>query len=125
MTQAAEPNRHSNSQVVYLSNLAYEVYEGAIRDMFAQEGIQVAKVQLMKKGSSNRTHNSGLASVILTAQQDVDKSCKQLDGKPLYGRPVLVRRDKFEADQPGYKDTQPLQEHLEQHVSNVIAQAQY
>jgi hypothetical protein len=63
-----------------------------------------ANVQLLKKGSFNRHHlNSGLACISLTSQLDVDNSCKILDGQQLLGRPMIIRRDKYEPDNHSYK----------------------
>lgn len=61
-----------------------------------------SSVQLIKKGSFNRQRNSGLACVVLSKSSDVDNSCKTLDGKNVMGRPMIVRKNKFEDDQPSY-----------------------
>lgn len=65
-------------------------------------------IQLIKKGSMNRKHNSGLATVKLQSVDDVQRCCERLDGKVFQsgselasGRPMIVRADKFECDQPG------------------------
>jgi RNA recognition motif-containing protein len=64
-----------------------------------------SSVQLLKKGSFNRCRNSGLACVTITCSGDVQHCCNLMDGKQIYGRPMIVRKDKFEADDPAYDST--------------------
>jgi hypothetical protein len=69
-------------------------------------------VELLKKGSFNRRHNSGLATVRLASAADAER-CTLLDGKQLQvgadaasARPMIVRKDKFESCQLGYSPPQ-------------------
>jgi hypothetical protein len=64
-----------------------------------------SSVQLLKKGSFNRCRNSGLACITLTKSSDVQHCCEVMDGKQVYGRPMIVRKDKFEPDDPAYDST--------------------
>jgi hypothetical protein len=70
-------------------------------------------VQLLKKGSFNRRHNAGLATVKLASPADVARCCNLLDGKLLQvgadaasSRPLIVCRNKFECCQLGYVSQQ-------------------
>lgn len=74
-------------------------------------------VELIKKGSFNRRHNSGLATVKVASAADAARSCELLDGKMLQvgadtasGRPMIVRKNKFECCQLGYGQQQEEQE---------------
>jgi RNA recognition motif-containing protein len=46
--------------------------------------------------------NSGLATVVVATSTDVALACRELDGKLLYNRPMIVRKDKFVEDELGY-----------------------
>jgi hypothetical protein len=59
-------------------------------------------VQLLKKGSFNRCSNSGLACITLAKHSDVERCCDVMDGKAIYGRPMIIRKDKFVSDDPAY-----------------------
>lgn len=61
-----------------------------------------SSVQFLKKGSLNRTRNSGLACVTVSNADDVEASCRALDSELVHGRPMIVRKDKFVQDQSGY-----------------------
>uniref|UniRef100_A0A383W493 RRM domain-containing protein n=1 Tax=Tetradesmus obliquus TaxID=3088 RepID=A0A383W493_TETOB len=88
--------------VIYVSNLPYEAHEELVQQAFEDEQFAVGSVQLLKKGSFNRCRNSGLACVTLAKRSDTERCCSVMDGKPLYGRPMIVRKDKFVADDPAY-----------------------
>ncbi|WIA22754.1 hypothetical protein OEZ86_009711 [Tetradesmus obliquus] len=88
--------------VIYVSNLAYEAHEKLVQQAFEDEQFAVGSVQLLKKGSFNRCRNSGLACVTLAKRSDTERCCNVMDGKPIYGRPMIVRKDKFVADDPAY-----------------------
>jgi RNA recognition motif-containing protein len=109
-----------------LSNLPYEATESTIRDVFEEQAVPVvrtaqvldlqqpawqcqdnlpllqASVQLLKKGPSGRQRNSGLACITLGRPADVARCCQEMDGAEVLGRPMIVRPDKYEQDDPGY-----------------------
>eukprot|EP00882_Tetradesmus_deserticola_P009651 GHRQ01010189.1.p2 GENE.GHRQ01010189.1~~GHRQ01010189.1.p2 ORF type:complete len:139 (+),score=48.65 GHRQ01010189.1:435-851(+) len=91
--------------VVYVSNLPYEAHEASVQQAFESERVAVSSVQLLKKGSFNRCHNSGQACVMLARHSDVEHCCGVMDGKEVYGRPMIVRKAKFESDDPAYDST--------------------
>jgi hypothetical protein len=62
-----------------------------------------ASVQLLKKGPSGRQRNSGLACITLGKSADVARCCQEMDGAEVMGRPMIVRPDKYEPDDPGYE----------------------
>lgn len=73
-------------------------------------------MELLKKGSFNRRHNSGLATARVASAGDAERCCALLDGKQLQvgadaasARPMIVCRDKFECCQLGYSPQQPEQ----------------
>lgn len=78
--------------------------------------VNQANIQLLQKGSFNRKHNSGLATVQLVSAADAERCCELLDGKVLHtgadpagGRPMIVRRNKFVESQLNYDGQHPEQ----------------
>ena len=46
------------------------------------------------QGLPGRMKSSGMASVFLKSDEDVQKACQQVDGRKVFGRPAIVRKDK-------------------------------
>ncbi|GBF94212.1 hypothetical protein Rsub_06482 [Raphidocelis subcapitata] len=88
---------------VFVSNLTHNAVGDNIKEAFAAKGIDVARVEIMKKGAPFRRRGAGLAVVALERAADSRRCCELLDGKPLLGRPMIVRRDRFEEDDAAYQ----------------------
>ena len=57
-------------------------------------------MELLHKGIGSRMRRSGLAAVQLAApSQGARRACQLLDGKPVLGRRMIVRPDRFVEDQ--------------------------
>ncbi|KXZ45033.1 hypothetical protein GPECTOR_59g641 [Gonium pectorale] len=91
--------------VVYVSNLPYEATYDSVEAAFEKEGIEVERIELLRKGAGTRTKVCGLAAVTLLDGADPDAICKKMDGKSCLGRPMIVRLDKFCADDLAYTPT--------------------
>ncbi|GFR52691.1 hypothetical protein Agub_g15317 [Astrephomene gubernaculifera] len=96
-----------NGPVVYLSNLPYEATHDSVEAEFEKEGYDVERIELIKKGAGSRTKACGLAAVTLKEGTDPDVCCKKMDGKSLFGRPMIVRKDKFCSDDLAYSPQAP------------------
>lgn len=89
--------------LVYVSNLPYEATRSAVEEVFGDEGIEPARIEFILKGQDNRKRNSGLATVTLKSVEDAVKACKVVDGKPVFGRPMIIRANRFVEDVSDYK----------------------
>ncbi|KAI8462744.1 MAG: hypothetical protein J3K34DRAFT_446943 [Monoraphidium minutum] len=89
---------------VYLSNLAYEATPDNVTNAFLAEKIAPVRVELLLKGAPTRQQHSGLAVVHLATEADTARSCAAVDGKRLLGRPMVVRKDRFEEDPVWWDD---------------------
>ncbi|PNH02879.1 hypothetical protein TSOC_011109, partial [Tetrabaena socialis] len=65
------------------------------------------RVELLKKGAGTRIKSCGLAAVTLKASIDAEQCCKKVDGKLCFGRPMIVRMDKFCGDDLAYLPKAP------------------
>ncbi|PNW74169.1 hypothetical protein CHLRE_13g588050v5 [Chlamydomonas reinhardtii] len=92
----------ASPQIIYVSNLPYEATNDAIEAAFEKEGFEVEHIELIKKGSGTRTKACGLAAVSLPNGLELADVCKKMDGKSCFGRPMIVRLDKFCGDDLAY-----------------------
>jgi hypothetical protein len=53
------------------------------------------RVELLLKGAPTRRRHSGMAVVHLATAADATRGCQALDGKPVLGRPMIVRKDRW------------------------------
>ncbi|GLC49404.1 hypothetical protein PLESTB_000215600 [Pleodorina starrii] len=88
--------------IIYVSNLPYEATNDALEAAFEKEGYDVDHIELIRKGAGTRTKACGLAAVTLKAGTDREVCCRKMDGKGCFGRPMIVRLDKFCGDDLAY-----------------------
>eukprot|EP00192_Tetraselmis_astigmatica_P017030 CAMPEP_0117662434 /NCGR_PEP_ID=MMETSP0804-20121206/8051_1 /TAXON_ID=1074897 /ORGANISM="Tetraselmis astigmatica, Strain CCMP880" /LENGTH=124 /DNA_ID=CAMNT_0005469333 /DNA_START=221 /DNA_END=595 /DNA_ORIENTATION=+ len=86
---------HRDEKVVYVSNLVYALQGTSLEDAFYDEGLEVAHVELLKKGTGSATTGCGLAVVTMHSMADKQKALQAMNGKLLFGRPMAVLADKF------------------------------
>lgn len=73
---------------LYIGNLAFAVNEGTLESFFAENGIEVEKVDLIRDVSTGRSR--GFAFVLLKAGQDSQKAIDITNGKEMSGRQINV-----------------------------------
>ncbi len=74
-------------------------------------------MELLKKGHGSHLKTCGLGVVTLKdPQANLDACIEALDGQPLWGRPIIVRKDKFVEDNAAYEHVPAV------HVQQVPAQ---
>src|SRR5262245_34617562 len=73
---------------LYVGNLAFAVNEGTLQGFFAENGIEVEKVDLIRDVSTGRSR--GFAFVLLKAGQDFQKAIDVTNGKEMSGRQINV-----------------------------------
>eukprot|EP00798_Chlamydomonas_sp_ICE-L_P030527 gene30527-35556_t len=89
---------------VFVSNLPFEISEAVVRDAFWEIAeIDPEHVELLKKSLfGGRTKTCGLGVVTLHSEEEVKKAMEKLDGQLVLGRPMIIRLNKFESDDPNY-----------------------
>merc|ERR1711976_70088 len=80
---------------IYVSNLVYSLAASSLESAFTAQGCEVAHVEVLSKGRGSSKTGAGLAVVTLKTPADKVKAMQVLDGKLLYGRPMVLRDDKF------------------------------
>ena len=73
---------------LFVGNLSFNTTEDTLSEMFQQNGIATASVQVMLDRDTGRSR--GFAFVDLANDADLANAVKALDGKSLDGRPLRV-----------------------------------
>ena len=73
---------------LFVGNLSFNTTEDTLSEMFQQNGIATASVQVMLDRDTGRSR--GFAFVDLANDADLPNAVKALDGKSLDGRPLRV-----------------------------------
>ena len=85
-----------------------EVASESLAEAFwAGAQVEVASVEVLMRGvPGGQKKPCGLATVKFNTEEDLSKALDKMDGYLLYGRPLILRRDKFVSDDPNYKPHQ-------------------
>ncbi|MAG44743.1 RNA-binding protein [bacterium] len=73
---------------LYVGNLAYEATEDEIKSFFAQAG-EVDSVSIITE-RDNPSRSKGFGFVEMATPEDAEKAIKELNGKELGGRALVV-----------------------------------
>jgi len=76
---------------IFVGNLSFNATEDAIRSLFEQYG-QVDRVSIVTDRESGNSR--GFCFVEMTSDAEGDEAIRQLNGKPLMGRPINVNEAK-------------------------------
>lgn len=82
---------------LYVGNLSFNTTEGEILDLFGKVGT-VARCQLILDKYTNRSR--GFAFVEMGSQEDADKAIKEINGKEVDGRALVVNEARPREDRP-------------------------
>lgn len=82
---------------LYVGNLPYDTDEGSLRDVFGQDGRNVASVHIVMDRDTGRPR--GFAFVEMTSEDDAKKAIAALDGQDFRGR--MLRINEAEDRRPG------------------------
>ncbi len=82
---------------IYIGNLAYGVTEDELREAFSQFG-EVTSVNVITDGQTGRS--KGFAFVEMPNNSEADAAIKELNDKPLSGRPIRVNPAKPRGERP-------------------------
>jgi RNA recognition motif-containing protein len=72
---------------LYVGNLPYQASDEDVQNLFAQAGITVDSVTLMRDKFSGEARGFGFVQV---ADGDLDRAISACNGKPLMGRSLVV-----------------------------------
>uniref|UniRef100_A0A061R732 RRM domain-containing protein n=1 Tax=Tetraselmis sp. GSL018 TaxID=582737 RepID=A0A061R732_9CHLO len=82
-------------KTVYVSNLIYTLQSASLQDVFEESGFDVTHVELLKKGTGSLRKGCGLAVVTFADASSKEQAIQKLNGKLLYGRPIILHPSKF------------------------------
>ena len=77
---------------LFIRNINFEIDEKALRDHFSDYGATRARIMLDR--TTNRSR--GLGKVDIPDEGEARRAIRELDGKPLMGRPIVVVIDQFD-----------------------------
>lgn len=82
---------------IYIGNLAYSVTEDDLREAFGKFG-EVVSVNVITDGQTGRS--KGFAFVEMSNDNEADTAIRELNEKPLSGRPIRVNPAKPRGERP-------------------------
>ncbi|GAX73686.1 hypothetical protein CEUSTIGMA_g1137.t1 [Chlamydomonas eustigma] len=104
-------NAVDNDKTLFISNLPNNISSTTISEyIWNKVGIEVDNVEVLLKAMPGGFKTTcGLAIVLLKNASDARLVRRTLDGHMVLGRPMIIRADKFMADDPSYVhvDTPP------------------
>lgn len=84
---------------LYVGNLAYEVTDDSLQQLFSTNGFQVESARVVRDMNSGRSRGFGF--VELAAGEDMSRAITQLNGSTLEGRAILVNEARPQAPRSG------------------------
>jgi len=84
---------------LYVGNLAYEVTDDSLQQLFSSNGFQVESARVVRDMNSGRSRGFGF--VELAAGEDMTRAITQLNGSNLEGRAILVNEARPQAPRSG------------------------
>lgn len=93
-----------DTRTLFLSNMVHEISSESISEAFWTGcQVEVASVEVLMRGVPGGAKKAcGLATVKFSTDEDCQRALEKMDGYLLYNRPMIVRADKFVADDPNY-----------------------
>jgi cold-inducible RNA-binding protein len=73
---------------LFIGNLAFSVTDSGLTEFFANAGVAVESIRVMRDHETGRSR--GFAFAELTPEADMESAISQLNGKVLEGRPLTV-----------------------------------
>jgi cold-inducible RNA-binding protein len=87
---SANPTKEiSLTHKLFVSNLAESVMEGALRELFSEEGRRVTEVSVITDRATGRSRGFGFVELVTPAEAQAAQLA--LDGRELDGRAISVR----------------------------------
>jgi cold-inducible RNA-binding protein len=77
------------SHKLFVTNLAESVMEGALRELFSEEGRRVTEVSVITDRATGRSRGFGFVELVTPAEAMAARQA--LDGRELDGRAISVR----------------------------------
>ncbi len=87
---SSTPNNRSHEHKVFVGNLSWDVTEAQFRDWAEAEGVDVARVEILKDKDTMKPRGFGFLTVC--GNSTVESASEALNGKELMGRKVTVNR---------------------------------
>lgn len=84
---------------LFIGGLSYAVKDDQLRDFFATIG-QVTSAQVITDRSTNQS--KGFAFVEMSSAEDAQRAIKELNGKELEGRALVVSIARPQEERPAY-----------------------
>lgn len=85
-----------NAQKFYIGNIPYEATEEELISFFAEQGVTVLKVDLVKDRETERPKGFGFGFV----ENDQVEKMKEVNGKEYNGRPLKIDLARPKEDRP-------------------------
>ncbi len=80
----------NNENKIYVGNLDYSTTEEELKAAFAQKGVEVKEVRIIKDKFTGRSKGFGFAEV--DTPEQLDQAISSMDGQDLKGRKLRVSK---------------------------------
>jgi RNA recognition motif-containing protein len=84
---------------LFIGNLSFSVTDAGLTEFFANEGVPVENIRVMRDHETGRSRGFGFAE--LAAEADMEAAISQLNGKVLDGRPLTVNEARQQKPRSG------------------------